>query len=220
MANPRAAGSRSGRATSAACNGTTELTNVPNAELWGGEIEASYENDRIRLGLGYSHINGENEDTGDYLGSLAPEQVTADAGLKLPEIDSIVGWRVLAAAEFDKVNDPEDARDGYITLRGRRSDVVISGGFNIYPREIEELLVEHPTVAEAAVVGAADPVRGEVPVAFVVPRPGTVPDPETLSAFCRDHLASFKTPRRVIVVDRLPRTALGKVQKNALKSRL
>jgi malonyl-CoA/methylmalonyl-CoA synthetase len=114
----------------------------------------------------------------------------------------------------------ERARDGYITLRGRRSDVVISGGFNIYPREIEELLVEHPTVAEAAVVGAADPVRGEVPVAFVVPRPGTVPDPETLSAFCRDHLASFKTPRRVIVVDRLPRTALGKVQKNALKSRL
>lgn len=98
-----------------ACNGTTELTNVPNAELWGTEIEATYENDRIRLGLGYSRINGENEDTGDYLGSLAPEQVTADAGLKLAEIDSIVGWRVLAAAEFDKVNDPEDARDGYIT---------------------------------------------------------------------------------------------------------
>ena len=114
----------------------------------------------------------------------------------------------------------ERARDGYITLRGRRSDVVISGGFNIYPREIEELLVEHPTVAEAAVVGAADPVRGEVPVAFVVPRAGAVPDPEALIAFCRDHLASFKTPRRVVAVDRLPRTALGKVQKNDLKTRL
>ncbi len=114
----------------------------------------------------------------------------------------------------------ERARDGYITLRGRRSDVVISGGFNIYPREIEELLVEHPTVAEAAVVGAADPGRGAVPVAFVVPRTGAVPDPEILIGFCRDQLASFKTPRRVVVVDRLPRTALGKVRKNDLKSRL
>ena len=114
----------------------------------------------------------------------------------------------------------ERARDGYITLRGRRSDVVISGGFNIYPREIEELLVEHSSVAEAAVVGAPDPVRGEVPVAFVVARPGAAPDSDALIAFCRDHLASFKAPRRVVVVERLPRTALGKLQKNELKALL
>lgn len=97
------------------CNGTTFLDNVPNAELWGSEIEASYENDRVRLSLGYAHINGENSDTGAYLGSLAPDQVTLDAGLKLPEADSIVGWRVLAAAKFDRVNDPSDERDGYVT---------------------------------------------------------------------------------------------------------
>ena len=114
----------------------------------------------------------------------------------------------------------ERARDGYITLRGRRSDVVISGGFNIYPREIEELLVEHASVAEAAVVGAPDPVRGEVPVAFVVARPGAAPDSDALIAFCRDHLASFKAPRRVVVVERLPRTALGKIQKHELKAQL
>lgn len=96
------------------CNGTTFLDNVPNAELWGAEIEASYENERIRLSLGYSHINGENSDTGAYLGSLAPDQVALDAGLKLPEIDSIVGWRSLAAARFDKTNDPGDERDGYV----------------------------------------------------------------------------------------------------------
>ncbi len=114
----------------------------------------------------------------------------------------------------------ERARDGYITLRGRRSDVVISGGFNIYPREIEELLVEHPAVAEAAVIGAPDPVRGEVPVAFVVTRPGMNVDEDALIAFCRDQLASFKAPRRVVIVDRLPRTALGKIQKNELKSSL
>jgi malonyl-CoA/methylmalonyl-CoA synthetase len=110
----------------------------------------------------------------------------------------------------------ERSPDGYITLRGRRSDVVISGGFNIYPREIEELLAEHPSVAEAAVTGVADPVRGEVPVAFVVARAGAVADADTLIAYCRDQLASFKVPRRVVFLERLPRTALGKVQKQRL----
>lgn len=110
----------------------------------------------------------------------------------------------------------ERAPDGYVTLRARRSDVVISGGFNIYPREIEELLAEHPSVAEAAVVGVPDPIRGEVPVAFVVARADAAASAEQLIAHCRDQLASFKVPRRVVFVDRLPRTALGKVQKQLL----
>jgi malonyl-CoA/methylmalonyl-CoA synthetase len=109
------------------------------------------------------------------------------------------------------------ALDGYITLRGRRGDVIISGGFNIYPREIEELLGEHPSVAEAAVAGVPDPVRGEVPVAFVVLRPDAVADPDAFIEHCRGQLASFKVPRRVVFLDRLPRTALGKVQKNLLR---
>jgi hemoglobin/transferrin/lactoferrin receptor protein len=96
------------------CNGTTTSTNVPNAELWGREIEASYESDRVLVTVGYSEIHGENEDTGAHLGVLTPEQLTTDAALKLPEIDSIVGWRVLAAAEFDEVNDPTEERDSYI----------------------------------------------------------------------------------------------------------
>jgi hemoglobin/transferrin/lactoferrin receptor protein len=96
------------------CNGTTTSTNVPNAELWGREIEASYESDRVLVTVGYSEIHGENKDTGAHLGVLTPEQLTTDAALKLPEIDSIVGWRVLAAAEFDEVNDPAEERDSYI----------------------------------------------------------------------------------------------------------
>ncbi|HET7216612.1 MAG TPA: AMP-binding protein [Vicinamibacterales bacterium] len=104
--------------------------------------------------------------------------------------------------------------DGYITLHGRRTDLIISGGFNIYPREIEDFLSELPGVAEAAVVGVADELRGEVPVAYVVPAAGW--DADRTAAACRAHLASFKVPRRFIVVDRLPRTALGKVQKHAL----
>ena len=104
--------------------------------------------------------------------------------------------------------------DGYITLEGRRSDLIISGGFNIYPREIEELLLEQPGVREAAVVGAPDPVRGEVPVAYLVTR--TPGDVEALDAVLRRQLASFKIPRAYIRVDALPRTALGKVQKHLL----
>jgi len=103
--------------------------------------------------------------------------------------------------------------DGYYTLLGRKSDLIISAGFNIYPLEIEELLLEQPGVTEAAVVGVADPLRGEVPVAFVV---ATDFDAGALERSCREQLASFKIPRRFVQVESIPRTALGKVQKHLL----
>jgi acyl-CoA synthetase (AMP-forming)/AMP-acid ligase II len=102
--------------------------------------------------------------------------------------------------------------DGYYTLQGRRSDLIIAGGFNIYPREIEEFLLEQPGVREAAVVGRPDAVRGEQPVAYVA---GEF-DVAALEAACRRHLASFKVPRAFHRIERLPRTALGKVQKHLL----
>jgi malonyl-CoA/methylmalonyl-CoA synthetase len=92
--------------------------------------------------------------------------------------------------------------------------VIISGGFNIYPREIEEFLQEQEEVAEAAVVGRADPVRGEVPVAYVVLTAAV--DPATLEARCRATLASFKIPRAFHAVEKLPRNAMGKIQKHLL----
>ncbi|MBM3776139.1 MAG: AMP-binding protein [Acidobacteria bacterium] len=104
--------------------------------------------------------------------------------------------------------------DGYYTLQGRKSDLIISGGFNIYPREIEEFLLEQPEVAEAAVVGIPDRVKGEVPVACIVPRGGF--DSSELERRCRAALASFKVPKRFAAVEALPRTALGKVQKHEL----
>jgi malonyl-CoA/methylmalonyl-CoA synthetase len=108
----------------------------------------------------------------------------------------------------------ERSEDGYFTLRGRRTDLIISGGFNIYPREIEEVLTEVPGIREAAVVGVADARRGELPIAYVV-ADGPV-DPDALEATCRRALASFKVPRGFVQVDALPRTALGKVQKHLL----
>jgi malonyl-CoA/methylmalonyl-CoA synthetase len=104
--------------------------------------------------------------------------------------------------------------DGYYTLSGRKSDLIISGGFNIYPREIEEFLMEQPEIAEAAVVGVADRLRGEIPVAYIVVREAI--DPDVLIERCKAKLASFKVPRRVELVDALPRNALGKVQKHLL----
>jgi malonyl-CoA/methylmalonyl-CoA synthetase len=104
--------------------------------------------------------------------------------------------------------------DGYYTLSGRKSDLIISGGFNIYPREIEEFLQEQDGVAEAAVAGVPDRVRGEVPVAYIVTTRAI--DTAQLEASCREKLASFKVPRSFVVVEKLPRNALGKVQKHLL----
>src|SRR5207249_9838843 len=102
--------------------------------------------------------------------------------------------------------------DGYYTLCGRRSDLIISGGFNIYPREIEEFLSEQPEIAEAAVVGVADRLRGEVPVAYVVARRAF--EASELEARCREAMASYKVPRAFITVEKLPRNAMGKIQKH------
>ena len=104
--------------------------------------------------------------------------------------------------------------DGYYELRGRTSDLIISGGYNIYPREIEEFLQLQPEIAEAAVVGAPDPVWGEVPVAYVVCAQSF--DPEDMQLRCKASLASFKMPRSIYVVEQLPRNAMGKVAKKQL----
>jgi malonyl-CoA/methylmalonyl-CoA synthetase len=108
----------------------------------------------------------------------------------------------------------ERSADGYYTLRGRRTDLIISGGFNIYPREIEEVLLEQPGVREAVVCGVPDVRRGELPVAYVVTDDPF--DAAALEEACRKVLASFKVPRGFVRVDALPRTALGKVQKHLL----
>lgn len=108
-----------------------------------------------------------------------------------------------------------DAR-GYLTLRDRSKDVVISGGSNIYPREVEEVLIEHPGVSEAAVVGAPDDEWGEIVVAFIV---GAV-DPAELDAHLLERIARFKRPKRYEFVDELPKNSYGKVLKRELRNRL
>lgn len=105
--------------------------------------------------------------------------------------------------------------DGYFTITGRAKELIISGGFNIYPREIEEVLVQHPGVAEVAVLGRPDPDFGESVHAVVVKSDPTL-TAEAVITFCKDNLASYKKPRYVTFVPALPRNALGKVQKHLI----
>ncbi len=98
--------------------------------------------------------------------------------------------------------------------------MLISGGSNIYPREVEEVLLLSPDVAEASVVGAPDPEWGEVVVAFVVARPGRSIDTAALDDLCLQHIARFKRPKRYAIVDSLPKNNYGKVLKTELRERL
>lgn len=110
--------------------------------------------------------------------------------------------------------------DGFYEVVGRSKELIISGGENIHPAEIENLVAQLPGVAECAVVGLPDARWGEVPVLAVVPKPGAAPEPAALLAALAPQLARFKLPRRVVLVDALPKTALGKVQRAQLSSRL
>ncbi len=110
--------------------------------------------------------------------------------------------------------------DGYYTITGRARELIISGGYNIYPREIEDTLATHPAVAEVAVIGTPDLELGEQVVAVIVPKENTSPEAIEIIAFCRERLAGYKKPRRVIFVDTLPHNALGKVQKHLLNALL
>jgi malonyl-CoA/methylmalonyl-CoA synthetase len=98
--------------------------------------------------------------------------------------------------------------------------LIISGGYNVYPREVEDVLETHPDVAEAAVIGLPDSDFGEQVVAVIVPVRDHTPDPAALIAYCRERLASYKKPRQIVFVSALPRNALGKIQKPLLVERL
>ncbi|MDV7141454.1 malonyl-CoA synthase [Tropicimonas sp. TH_r6] len=106
---------------------------------------------------------------------------------------------------------------GYLHIVGRQKDLIIAGGYNIYPKEIEVLLDEMDGVAESAVIGVPHPDLGEAVVALVVAGDGTPPEPEALLAALSSQLARFKHPRKLLLVDSLPRNTMGKVQKNALR---
>ncbi|HEX6014237.1 MAG TPA: AMP-binding protein, partial [Geminicoccaceae bacterium] len=108
---------------------------------------------------------------------------------------------------------------GYLRISGREKDLIISGGFNVYPAEVEAAIEELPGVAECAVIGAPHPDFGEGVVAVVIPKPGAKLDERGMQRALADELAKYKLPKRIFVADALPRNAMGKVQKKDLRER-
>jgi long-chain acyl-CoA synthetase len=107
--------------------------------------------------------------------------------------------------------------DGYFFIVDRKKEMILTGGFNIYPREVEEVLFTHEKVAEAAVVGIPDMEKGEIAKAFIVLKEGQTAVPEEIMEFCRTRMAAYKAPRQAEFIKALPRNAAGKVLKRVLR---
>jgi len=122
------------------------------------------------------------------------------------------GW--LHTGDIGRLDD-----QGYLTICDRKKEMAIVSGFNVYPREVEEVLFRHPGVSEAAVIGAPDAYRGEILLAYVVAKDSTL-DEAALQAYLAEHLVKYKWPSRVFFVAELPKTSVGKIDKNTLRRRL
>jgi long-chain acyl-CoA synthetase len=166
----------------------------------GVEMKIFDDNDKeVPVGdLGEIVVRGENV----MLGYYNQPEATAEAMRS--------GW--YHTGDIGKVDE-----DGYFYIVDRKKDMIIVGGLNVYPREVEEVLHTHPAVAEAAVVGEYDELRGEEPVAYVVLKPGAEATEREIIRYCRERLANFKVPRRVIFRESLPKSATGKILKRLLR---
>lgn len=107
--------------------------------------------------------------------------------------------------------------EGYVFLKGRKKEMYIQGGYNVYPVEVENILMSHPGVAFAAGIGVPDPFLGEVGRYYIIKKPGASVKEEELQSFCTEHLADYKVPRQIVFVEQLPQTPAGKIQKSVLK---
>ena len=195
--------------------GLTELsgiatTYVPGQSRKAGSVGMPLEGTELRIVGGDGTVSlpanepGEIEFRGPSVipGYWDDEQSTAEA--LSPD-----GW--LSTGDIGYLDD-----DGYLFLVDRKKDVIIRGGYNVYPREVEEVLYGHPDVLEAAVVGIPHGTLGEEVAALVVGRPGVVPEPDAIRAYARDRVAAYKYPRRVVLVESLPKGPTGKILKREI----
>ena len=189
--------------------GLTELSGIATTYVSGqsrkaGSVGMPLEGTELRIAGGNgkalpANERGEIEFRGPSVipGYWEDEESTAEAL-------SADGW--LSTGDIGYVDE-----DGYLFIVDRKKDVIIRGGYNVYPREVEEVLYAHPDILEVAVVGVPHRTLGEEVAALVVGRPGTVPEPVDIRAYARDRVAAYKYPRRVLVVDSLPKGPTGKI---------
>jgi long-chain acyl-CoA synthetase len=186
-----------------------------------------------------SYLADDPRDVPDAIGRPVPGvavRVVDDAGDGLPAGEAGELWIQTPAAMDGYLHAPEETRailadgwfrtgdlatvspDGFVRIVGRKRELILRGGYSVVPGEVEAVLLTHPDVAEAAVVGVPHAELGEEVTAFVTLRAGSRASPEELLGFCRDRLAAFKYPRRLAVVDALPKSATGKVLKSRLRA--
>ncbi|WP_029057873.1 class I adenylate-forming enzyme family protein [Stappia stellulata] len=192
------------------CSSTSTVLRAEDAEARLGSVGKPMMTNRLRI----VHPDGRDIAPGE-VGEIIQSDDTVMLGYYKDESatrQSIRdGW--LHTGDLATIDE-----DGFVYIKGRLKEMIISGGENIYPAEIEQLLNTHPGIADSAVVGVPDARWGETPMAFVVPRPGEDLDPSDVIGFCKAHLASYKKPSRVLVVDALPRNPSGKVKKFELRA--
>jgi Acyl-CoA synthetases (AMP-forming)/AMP-acid ligases II len=157
--------------------------------------------------IGHVQVRGPNVFAGYWrMPEKTREEFTAD------------GWfRTGDMGRWGGVSGGRAVPDDYLSIVGRSKDLIISGGYNVYPKEIETLIDDMPGVDESAVIGVPHPDFGEAVVAVVVPKPGARLDPAAMLAEIKANIANYKVPKRLHIVDELPRNAMGKVQKNILR---
>ena len=198
------------------CYGLTETSTLSHANPWGGTLKPG----SVGVPVSDTDCRIVDVDTGTKdmpLGEsgeilLKGPQVTGGY-YKQPEetADAIRdGW--LYTGDIGYMDD-----EGYLFIVDRKKDMIIAGGYNIYPRDIDEVLYEHPKIMEACVVGVPDAYRGETVKAFIVPEAGESITEDEVKAWCKEKLASYKIPKHVEWLDELPKSAIGKVLRRKLR---
>jgi long-chain acyl-CoA synthetase len=145
---------------------------------------------------------------------ISGPQIVAGYWDKPQETEAAIPGGALHTGDVGYMNE-----DGWFFIVDRKKDQINAGGYKVWPREVEDVLYEHEAVREAAVVGVADPYRGETVKAFVSLKAGHQADPDELTAFCRERLAAYKYPRAIEILDELPKTVTGKILRRELRGR-
>lgn len=197
--------------------GLTEITPMGTATPWGGDekpgtVGIPFPNTDVKivdLATGTELKPGESGEI-----CFKGPQVMMGYYKKPEETDLVIkdGWLKTGDVGF------MDA-DGYITIVDRTKDIIVASGFNVYPKEIDELLMTHPKVLEVCTIGVSDAYRGETVKAFIVTKPGQTMTQEDVQAFCRETLAAYKVPKLVEFMDTLPKSAVGKILRRELRER-
>ncbi|NQZ99125.1 MAG: AMP-binding protein [Myxococcales bacterium] len=205
------------RCTATRAYGSTEFPTVTGGTAADSEERRSETDGRV---MAHCEVKVVNDAGIEVAPGVAGELIARGPELFPGYLDG-VGAEAFDAEGWFATGDLVSVRDGFLTVVGRKKDIIIRGGENISVKEVEDLLFAHPDVMEVAVVAMPDPAMGERACAYVVPAPGATPKLGTLTALLRGSgLATQKFPERLEVVDELPRTASGKVQKNVLRDRI